>query len=133
MSPLEEIMTTKLETVPGTMPVTTAAQKMRDQHIGSLLVEQNGEIVGIVTDTDIVRKAVAEGKDLARLTLADIMSTPLASIESVRSAHDAQDMMADLGTRHLVVRKGGTIVGLISARDLLVYYKSTSEPKIGID
>ena len=128
-----EVMTKNIKTASGDTTVADAARRMRDERMGSLLVEDQGDLVGIVTDTDIVRRAVAEKKDLTNLTLANIMTTPLASIESMMSVHDAQDMMADFGIRHLVVRAAGQIVGLVSARDLLVYYQSVSEPKIAQD
>jgi signal-transduction protein with cAMP-binding, CBS, and nucleotidyltransferase domain len=57
----------------------------------------------------------------------------MASIESIRGVQDAHDMMADLGIRHLVVREAGKVVGVLSARDLLVYFKSVSEPNIAQD
>ena len=133
MSTLTEVMTKDLKTASGETLVIHGAQKMRDERIGSLLIEKKGDFIGIVTDTDIVRRAVAEGKDLSRTTLEGIMTTSIASIESIRSVHDAHDMMADLGIRHLLIRETGKAVGIISARDLLVYFKSVSEPKIGQD
>ena len=133
MSTLRDIMCAQLKTAPGDMLVIDAAQQMRDERIGSLLIEKQGDIVGIVTDTDVVRKAVAKGLDLTKVTLESIMTSPLLTIETTRNPHDAQDMMADLGIRHLVVQEAGKTVGLVSARDLLVFYKSVSEPKIGQD
>ncbi len=106
---------------------------MRDERIGSLLIETDGKLVGIVTNTDIVRKAVADNLDLTTARLESIMTSPLATIETTRYPQDAQDLMADLGIRHLVVQEAGKTAGLVSARDLIVYYKSVSEPKIGQD
>ncbi len=94
--------------------------------------------MGILTDTDIVRKGVAESKDLTSMTVESIMTAPFVTIESHQSPREAQEVMSDEGVRHLVVREGKTITGLVSIRDLLVFYKSRaegtySEPKIGID
>ena len=72
------------------------------------------------------------------------MTSPICSIEGSQPVDDAQDMMGDLGVRHLAVTQDGSIVGVISVRDLLMHYKryaqskiSTevvySEPKIGQD
>jgi signal-transduction protein with cAMP-binding, CBS, and nucleotidyltransferase domain len=133
MSALAEIMCKQLKTVPGDTLVIDAAQKMRDEHIGSLLIEKDGKLVGIVTDTDIVRRAVANNLDLTQVRLESIMTSPLATIETTRNPQDAQDLMADLGIRHLVVQEAGKTAGLVSVRDLLVYYQSVSEPKIGQD
>ncbi len=133
MSAITAVMSKKLQSIPVERSVAEAARRMRDDRIGSLLVEQTGEYVGIVTETDVVRRGVAESRDLEKLTVEKIMSYPMASIESIRSVQDAHDMMADLGIRHLVVREAGKVVGVLSARDLLVYFKSVSEPKIAQD
>ncbi|MEC4672374.1 MAG: CBS domain-containing protein [Nitrospirota bacterium] len=133
MTTITAVMTKKLQSIPGERSVAEATRRMRDDRIGSLLVEQTGEYVGIVTETDVVRKGVAEGRDLEKLPVEKIMSSPMAGIESIRSVQDAHDMMADLGIRHLVVREAGKVIGVLSVRDLLVYFKSVSEPKIAQD
>ncbi len=84
---------------------------------------RGGRLVGIVTDTDVAWRAVAETKDLDRLTVEQIMSSPIATIEAARAVQDAHDMMRDLGVRHLGVTEGGKLTGLVSVRDLLMYFK----------
>jgi signal-transduction protein with cAMP-binding, CBS, and nucleotidyltransferase domain len=113
--------------------VRDAAKRMRDEKVSSLLVEKNKELVGIITDTDVVRRAVAEGSDLMKTTVDTIMTSPIATIESLRTVQDAHDMMGDLGVRHLGVTEQGKLVGVVSVRDLLVYFKRVSEPKISQD
>jgi CBS domain-containing protein len=106
---------------------------MHQARVGSLLVKKGKKLVGIVTDTDIVRRAVATGKPLGKLTVEKIMTAPICTIEGNQSVDDAQDMMADLGVRHLGVTKGGSIVGVISVRDLLLHYKRYAQSKISTD
>ena len=106
---------------------------MKNERIGSLLVEKAGDVVGIVTDTDVVRRGVADGSDLTKIHVHTIMTSPVATIESNRTMQDAHDMMGDLSVRHLGVTEKGKLVGLVSVRDLLVYYKRVSEPKIAQD
>jgi|SRR5579884_629489 CBS domain-containing protein len=130
MATVAQIMRKDPKRIPYTMSVRDAAKKMRDERIGSLLVEKNGDLVGIITDTDVVRRAVAGGADLNKMTVQDIMTSPIATIEAIRTVQDAHDMMGDLGVRHLGVTEQGKLVGLISVRDLLVFYKRVSEPKI---
>jgi signal-transduction protein with cAMP-binding, CBS, and nucleotidyltransferase domain len=113
--------------------VRDAAKRMRDEKVSSLLVEKNKDLVGIITDTDVVRRAVAEGSDLMKTTVDTIMTSPIATIESLRTVQDAHDMMGDLGVRHLGVTEQGKLVGVVSVRDLLVYFKRVSEPKISQD
>jgi len=133
MATVAQTMRRQLKTVPCDTSVRKAARLMREEKIGSLVVEKNGENVGIVTDTDIVRRAVAEGSDLSKMTVLSIMTSPIATIESNRTIQDAHDMMADLSVRHLGVTEKGTLVGLVSVRDLLISFKSISEPKITQD
>lgn len=133
MPNLMQVMRKDLKTIPHDAPVIAAAKLMRDERIGSLFVEKNGDLVGIVTDTDIVRRAVAEGKDLGKITVANIMTSPIVTIESIRTVQDAHDMMGDLGVRHLGVTEKGKLIGLVSVRDLLVYFKRVSEPRITQD
>ncbi len=133
MSSLTELMRKDLRTIQHDATVRDAAKRMRDERIGSLFVEQNKDLVGIVTETDVVRRAVAEGADLGKVTVHSIMTTPILTIEATRTAQDAHDMMGDLGVRHLGVTNKGKLVGLISVRDLLVYFKRVSEPRITQD
>ena len=133
MSTLANVMRKELKTISATVVVKEAAVRMKNERLGSLLVEKNGALVGIVTETDIVRRGAAEGKDLTKLTVEQIMTSPIATIEVTRTLQDAHDMMGDLGVRHLGVSQGGKVVGLVSVRDLLVYFKRVSEPKIAQD
>jgi len=133
MSTLGELMRKELKQVPAATPVREAAKRMRDERVGSLFVEKGGRLVGIVTETDVVRRAVADTKDLDRLTVEQIMSSPIATIEASRAVRDAHDLMGDLGIRHLGVTEGGKLTGLVSIRDLLIYFKRYSEPRITQD
>jgi signal-transduction protein with cAMP-binding, CBS, and nucleotidyltransferase domain len=110
--------------------VVSAAKTMRSARVGSLLVKQGKQFVGIVTDTDIARRAVASGKNLSKLTVEKIMTSPVCTIERSQSVDDAQDMMGDLGVRHLGVTSGGEIVGVVSVRDLLLHYKRYAQSMI---
>lgn len=133
MLALQETMTRNLKTIRHDATVQETARRMKDDKVGSLLVDRGGQVVAIVTETDIVRKAVAKGADLGKEKVEAIMSSPVVSIEIQRTPQDAHDMMADLGVRHLAVTDKGKIVGLLSVRDLLVYFKRVSEPRITQD
>lgn len=128
-----QIMQKKLKTISEGFSITQAAEKMQKEGIGSLLVERKGIPIGILTDTAIVHKAVGLKKDLDQTKVESLMTTPLPTIQLAQTSHDALDLMGDLGVRHLVVCDGPEIVGLVSARDLLVYFGSVSEPRIGVD
>ncbi len=133
MPNVAQVMRKDLKKIAHDASIREAAKRMRDERVGSLFVEKGKSLVGIVTETDVVRRAVAEGADLGKATVQSIMTAPIVTIESIRTVQDAHDMMGDLGVRHLGVTEGGKLVGLVSVRDLLVYFKRVSEPKITQD
>jgi len=131
------IMTKQPKSVGPTTSVVSAAKTMNSARVGSLFVKKGKKLVGIVTDTDIVRRAVSSGKPLGKLTVEKIMTAPIRTIDASRPVDDAQDMMGDYSSRHLGVTRNGEIIGVVSVRDLLLHYKryarSKSPPAMGYD
>ncbi|TKB65978.1 MAG: CBS domain-containing protein [Nitrospira sp.] len=111
----------KFVTVPRDTDTQTAARIMRDRGIGSLFVTNDREIIGIITDTDMMRRVVAAGTDATKTTVEQIMSAPIMTIEENKTILDANDLMAKSHLRHLGVTREGVLVGLISVRDLVVF------------
>ena len=99
----------------------TAATLMRDRNIGSLLVTRNNDVVGIVTDTDLVRRLVAIGAEPAETPVEQIMSAPIQTVDENKTLLDANDLMAREHLRHVGVTRDNKLVGLISVRDLVVF------------
>ncbi len=130
MASIAQIMNKKPQSIGPTTSIRGAAKKMRDLRVGSLLIKKGKNHVGIVTDTDLVRKGLATSRDVAKLTVEKIMTSPLCTIESNRAVDDAQDMMGDLGVRHLAVTRGGSVVGVVSVRDLLMHYKRYAQSRL---
>ena len=130
MSPVSSIMTKNPKTVSPTTSVVSAAKTMKSARISALFVKKGKQLVGIVTDTDIVRRAVSSGKPLGKLTVEKIMTSPIRSIEAGSPIDDAQDMMGDHSIRHLGVTRNGEIVGVVSVRDLLLFYKRYAQSKL---
>ncbi len=131
MPSLADAMTTNLKKVPSETTVNAAAKRMRDERIGALAIERFGEdlkgaegqVVGLITEADIVRRAVAEEIDLAKTTVETVMMTPMITVEASWPLEDAYDMMRDSGVRYLLVTQARKVVGLVSIRDLLVHLK----------
>lgn len=113
------LMNHKLVTAPGTMNVVEAAKSMSAHRVGSILVEYDRHIVGIVTESDIVRKVLGNGQEPALFPIGVIMSAPLIGIDERRPITEAADLMYRYGVRHLAVRKADAVVGVLSVRDLL--------------
>lgn len=124
LRPLAVMMSRSLRSIPPDASLLEAARLMRDSKIGALLVEDREQFVGVVSETDLVRKAMAGGKDPLDQPVKSVMSSPIITIEIDRSAHDASDQMAEHGIRHLAVTQDGEIVGMISVVDLLRYFKN---------
>ena len=130
---MAKIMNKKPKTVGPGVSIVSAAKTMRTARIGSLFVKKGKKLVGIVTDTDIVRRAVSTNKNLGKMTVEKIMTSPICTIEGSQPVDDAQDMMGDLGVRHLAVTQGGEIVGVVSVRDLLLFYKRYAQSKLPLE
>ena len=107
--------------------IAAAAIVMKQRTIGSVLVEQHGEFIGIVTESDIVRKVVGLNRLPERIFVEEIMSTPIIGIEDSRPIYEAADLMESHQTRHLAVTREGTIIGVVSVRDLLQTVAVTKE------
>jgi CBS domain-containing protein len=124
LRPLAVMMTRDIRSIAPDSTLAEAARVMRTAKVGALMVQSEGSYVGILTETDLVRKAMAERLDPEREYVRRIMSSPLITIEIDRSAHDASDLMSEKGIRHLAITQDGQIVGVISVRDLLRYFKN---------
>ena len=107
--------------------IQDAARSMYTKRIGSLLVKKEDDFVGIVTETDVVRAVAEQPAKVGQLTVKELMSSPIITIDRKMAPHYARDLMADRKIRHLAVTEEGKIVGIISVRDLLAYFKTISK------
>ncbi|WP_454061840.1 CBS domain-containing protein [Candidatus Nitrospira salsa] len=127
-APIADFMQQDLETVSEQTSAIEAAAKMAEQRIGCLVVHgEKGEsdhppIIGVFSETDLVRKVLVRDKTDSETSVSEIMTTPLHTIDSNRSMLDASHIMEQQGVRHLCVSDGEEIVGLISIRDLVRHF-----------
>jgi len=117
---IREVMTPDPTTLPSTATVVEAAQAMRDGDFGDVLVEHDGSICGIVTDRDIVVRAVAEERDTGQSRVGDICSHELTALSPDDSVDDAVRLMSDQALRRLPILEGGRAVGIVSLGDLAI-------------
>lgn len=127
--PLSVLMATTFVTIPSDSSLVDAARLMGEKRIGSLLTIEAGEIVGIVTERDVVRKGLATNRDAGSTRVSVVMSSPLLSIDVNRTVHDASKVMAEQGVRHLTVTEKGKIVGVLSIRDLVKMVSVRDRPR----
>ena len=96
-----------------------ASAKMHNEQTGSLLVMEDERLTGIVTERDVLR-TVADGKDPKTVSLRDVMSTDVVTVDPDTTLKQAAEIMFQKWFRHLPVVTGeGRVVGIISLRDLL--------------
>ncbi|MBI5756771.1 MAG: CBS domain-containing protein [Nitrospirae bacterium] len=121
MIPVKRVMARNLVTVDKHVTVQEVAKIMEAKDVSSVIVidKESGEIAGIVTERDIVRKVVAKGVDGSSYLVKGVMSTPLLTIDSSKTIFEAGDYMDQKKVRHLAVTEGGKVVGVISIRDLI--------------
>jgi len=96
-----------------------AARLMVEKGIGSLVANRDGLPFGIVTERDLVEKIVADATDPSKLTVADIMTAPLATIDAKGSLIDAARKMVEKQVKRLVVTEHDKIIGIVSQTDLV--------------
>jgi signal-transduction protein with cAMP-binding, CBS, and nucleotidyltransferase domain len=126
MATVGQLMTKDVSFIQEEASIQEAAQTMHDKRIGSLLVKSADDYTGILTETDVVKAVAEQPGQIERLQVKTLMSRPIISVERNMSPHYARDLMADRKIRHLAVQEEGKIVGMISVRDLLAYFKTVS-------
>jgi CBS domain-containing protein len=117
---ISELMTSEPVTMQATASTLEAARAMRDSDIGAVVVLDNGKVCGIVTDRDIVVRAVAQARDLATTKLRDICSHELTTLEPTDTVEHAVQVMRAKAIRRLPVVQNGKPVGILSLGDLAV-------------
>jgi CBS domain-containing protein len=122
--PLAVMMSRQILTVRPGASVVEVARTMREARVGALLVAEESRYLGIVTETDLVRKVLAGEGSVTCVCASEVMMAPLITLEVDRSAHEASDLMAERHIRHVVVTEDGKVVGILSVRDLLRYFKN---------
>ena len=122
-----EIMTRSVKTAVSTMPLRDVAAMMRDGDMGAVPVVDDGKLIGIVTDRDIVVRVVAEGKD-ANSPISAAMTTELFTVTPEDFVFEAIRLMGDKQVRRIpVVGPGGELAGIISMADVALEMEDERE------
>ena len=100
--------------------VLAAARFMVERNIGAVPVLQRGELAGIFSERDIMKRVLAEGRDPSTTTVSEVMTRDLKTVAPAESLENCMLLMREHGFRHLPVCEGKRLVGLVSLRDLLL-------------
>ena len=126
MQTIREIMTSGIQTVEDSSTIAQAAQMMRDNNIGDVIITRDGTLCGIVTDRDITVRAVAAGLDTSSANVGDICTADLTTITADADASEAVSLMRHHAVRRLPVVDNGLPIGIVSIGDLAVERDNSS-------
>ncbi|HEX8414628.1 MAG TPA: CBS domain-containing protein [Sphingomicrobium sp.] len=116
---VSEVMTREVELVVPQTSIVEAARRMRDADVGALPVGEDGRLSGMVTDRDIVVRAVAEGRAVGEATVSDVLSSDIVSCREDDSVEDAANLMAQHQIRRLpVLGDNQQLLGILSLADV---------------
>lgn len=119
-----DYMSSEVRSIKVDATLREAGRLLQKLKVGSLLVDDGRRYIGIITDTDLSRKAVARGLDPNTTTVKTCMSRPILTIEDDEPLEAAVKLMRDNGVRHLAITEDRTIIGILSVSDLLRYYSN---------
>jgi len=116
---IESAMRTPPVTALPSETVSSVIQKMVNSDIGAVLVTDRNEILGVITERDVLERTLQVGRDPSRTLARDIMSSPVATIEHGTSLTEVLMMMREQQVRRLAVTRGGELAGVVTERRIL--------------
>jgi CBS domain-containing protein len=115
---IDQVMSSPVRTVSPDTSLREAAEIMRDADVGDVVVTRDKQIMGILTDRDIVVRCVAEGGDPGQRSVGDVCSSEVATVPPQSGIADAVHVMRTSAVRRLPVVDGDRVVGVVSMGDL---------------
>ena len=110
---------TKVATVDKNDSVLQSARKMNERRIGSLVVLDSANVVGIFTERDILTRVVAAGLDPQKTSVGEVMTKPIACCRRDTSLEECRDVMTQKRIRHLPVVEDNKLLGIITSGDIM--------------
>jgi signal-transduction protein with cAMP-binding, CBS, and nucleotidyltransferase domain len=115
---VRNMMTENIISVEALAALNEAVEVMVEKGIGSVVVTRDGEMVGILTERDVLKKFCLDSQ-CAIINVGEVMSSPLITIDGGATLGEAADLMAEKKIRRLAVTENGKIRGLITERDVM--------------
>jgi CBS domain-containing protein len=122
MSRVKDIIADRdLYSVEPHLTVSEVAHRMAELHVGAILVIKRGELQGIFSERDFLVRVVVGGRDPSATSVADVMTSSVATIDESVNMEEAMETMRIHNCRHLPVMRQDSVVGFLSMRDLMNY------------
>jgi len=115
---ITEVMSSNPCAIEANQPVAYAAKMMKDEDVGLAPIVEGDRLVGTLTDRDIVTRVVAEGKDPQSVSVREVASTDLVTIDPEQDLDEALSLMASHQVRRLPVVESGRLVGVVAQADV---------------
>lgn len=119
LSQLLDIKGHEVQSIAPGASVLDAIRQMAENHIGALLVMEQGRLAGVLSERDYARKVVLLGRSSTTTAVREIMSSPVITIDAQASVEDAMRLMTERRIRHLPVLRGDAVAGVLSIGDLV--------------
>ena len=124
---VRQVMTAAPQAVRPTATLQEAAELMRSNGIGDVLVEdEQGKLLGVLTDRDIAIRAVANGVEASTATIVDVFTREITCVAPTDPLHDAIQLMTSNDVRRLPVVESGKAIGIVTLGDLEVQTRPSS-------
>jgi CBS domain-containing protein len=120
---VRDAMTEDPRSIGASASVVEAARLMREEHVGSLPITEDEQLVGMITDRDITTRVVAEAADLEMTLVGDVYSRDPISVEPDKDLEEALRLMARHQVRRLPVVEHGRLVGIVAQADIALREK----------
>jgi len=133
MSTIREILEKKgneVLTVTSQVSVLDAISKMSEANIGAIVIQDGDQPTGIFTERDYLRKIVLKGRSSNKTGVAEVMSSPLITVESSADSSAGMETMTERRCRHLVVTEDEKMVGIVSLGDLVKHLLQEKEAEV---
>lgn len=119
---VESVMSTDLATCDSGASLRSVAERMFDRRVGSVVITQEEDPVGIITETDLIRASYRTGRSLSEIQAAGTMSRPLVTIAEDRTLRSATEQMESEGIKKLVVVRDIDVVGIVTLTDIVHHF-----------
>jgi len=119
---VDDIMTRGVVTATRSQPLSQIAGVMSERKLGIMVVvdEDTGrKVVGVLSDSDIIRKVVAAGRNPAQMLVQDVMTTNVITIKRESTVSDAANIMRSYALKRLPVIENGQLIGIVSSTDII--------------